>query len=145
MKVQININSTTIEGYHQINPMTGGSINSLPFADNEITHLLADTVCDYIPRHELGSTLKYYASKIRKNGRITIGGTEVKELARMALLTEDYDSINTLLYGSFNSAWSIKSGMTSIIEIIDALTVIGFKVVKKKIDNQSFIVEAIRE
>lgn len=145
MKIQVVINQTPVGGYLHINPRNGDNIKELPCANSEATEIIAETICDYIPRHQLGGVIYHYVSKLRHGGRIVIGGTEIKELAKTIIFDDDFEGFNQSIFGNFADTWSIKSGVSSIIEIVDTLTGYGLKITKKRIDNCQFIVEAVRD
>lgn len=145
MKVQIVTQSIPISGYVQINPETGGNIHNIPSEDNECVEIIADKICDYLPRIFLFKTLKHYLTKLRIGGKIVIGGTELKELAKNLVLNDNYEEFNHNLFGKFDSPWSIKTGVSSVTEISDFLQENGLIITKKRIDRHSFIVEAVRE
>jgi hypothetical protein len=145
MKIQIITQSTPINGYTHINPELGGNIQDIPCENNECVEIIADKICDYLPRNQLFKTLEYYLTKLRIGGKIVIGGTEVRELAKNLVLNDNYEEFNHLLFGRYDSPWSIKTGISSVIEISDFLASMGLKIIKKRIDRCTFIVEAHRE
>jgi hypothetical protein len=145
MKIHVSIGGVSVGGYIEVNPAKGGNIVSLPCPDNGADEILAEDICDYIPRIQLVPVILHYTKKLKSNGRLIIGGTEIKELAKAVVLGDDFELFNKMLFGSFENVWDIKSGATSIIEIVDALKKLGLKIVGKKLNGYKFIVEAVRE
>lgn len=145
MKIHVSVDGEAVGNYIEVNPKTGGNIVFLPCADNEAEEILAEGICDYIPRVQLPAVLAHYASKLKHGGKLVIGGTEIKELAKAVVLGDDFEMFNKMLFGSFDDVWRIKSGATSIIEIVDALKQLGLKIIGKKLNGYNFLVEAVRE
>lgn len=145
MKIHVSIGGVSVGGYTEVNPKNGGNIVYLPCPDGSAEEILAEDVCDYIPRIQLPAVLSHYVSKLQQNGRLVIGGTELKELAKAVVLGDDFDAFNKIIFGSFDNVWDIKSGATSVIEIVDALKQLGLRVVGKKLNGYKFIVEAVRD
>ena len=144
MKIHVSIGGVSVGGYLEVNPKNGGNIVSLPCPDGGADEILAEYVCDYLPRIQLSAVMSHYVKKLKPKGRLIIGGTELKELAKAVVLGDDFESFNKIIFGSFESVWDIKSGATSVIEIVDILKQLGLTIVGKKLNGYKFIVEAIR-
>lgn len=145
MKIHVSVGGIVFGGYVEVNPRDGGNIVCLPCPDNAAEEIMAEDICDYIPRIQLVPVISHYIKKLQTNGKLIIGGTEIKELAKAVVLGDDFESFNKMLFGSFENVWDIKSGATSIIEIVDVLKQLGLKIIGKKINGYKFIVEAVRE
>lgn len=145
MKLQVVLNRPAISSFHHVGPAYGTSIKNLDCSDNECEFIVADDICDYIEHDELFGIIKHYVSKLRHQGSIVIGGTEIFEIAKILLFETNLESFNKTVFGSSKELTRLKSGATSMFYIIDILVSLGLKITKKRIDAAKFIVEAFRE
>lgn len=143
MKINISIEPEDINMVN-VCPMLGHNPFVLPCDDNECTLIIADTICDYIPRNQLTTVIQHYISKLRHNGGIVLGGTDILSIAHKVTTDLDIDIANKVLYGTMNHIWDSKKGCSSLMEIKNILQQCGLRIIKQRIDDCKFIVEGQR-
>jgi predicted SAM-dependent methyltransferase len=113
--------------------------------DNECLELVAEDILDYLQINEARSVLAHWISKLRHGGKIIVGGTDIAEVCRMFYKRAiDLESLNEILHGSFQEAWSVKLSHTTMEDLISFLESQGIKVTKKRIQGFKMIVEGER-
>ena len=85
MKVHIvKPNQQPIEGYQKIevgpNQMDLGQV-----ADNECTFILANEIADSFSVEQIGGMILALVKKLRMNGEIVVGGTDIRLFSKMVL------------------------------------------------------------
>jgi hypothetical protein len=153
MKIYIGINTKAINGYKTVDP--AGGIDKIALdhrcldgvaETNECTEILAPTILNHIHASELERTLDHYISKLRHGGKLIIGGTDIRDIAKKIIKDElTYGQANILLYGMAPFNWVNQCGSYCMYDIVELLRTRGLKVVSQKCDDINFIVEAHRE
>ncbi len=148
MKIYITNDETEFSGYTPLSPLRGHNIRILTedlVAASECTEILCPSIIDYIPTISLVDTIKNYVSKLRKNGKIIIGGCCLYVVTRMISKRElSPIESNLALYGT-EAAHQKKAGLAGANDIAGILEETGLKVMKKSLNGYRYIVEAIRE
>ena len=81
-----------LSGYTNIDPhsynkegIVNGDITKLDefVEDSEATEILATNIIDYLPYYIVGSTISAWVKKLRRGGKIIIGGVEIQELCKI--------------------------------------------------------------
>jgi len=144
MKLYLSILPEELNGYINICPHTGGDLFHLECEDNSCTEIIAE-ILDYVPRHQLVPVIEHYVSKLRHGGSIILGGVDAIESMEIFLITLDLDRLNSSLFGNQNHAWAFKLGCTTVTEIVEILKNLDLSIVKRRLNEGKFIVEAIRE
>lgn len=147
MKIYLTIGQDELEGYTTLSPLRGYNIREI---DSEIVALaeaqeiLATDIVDFIPVKVLPNVLSNYVSKLRKGGKILIGGTDIQMLSVLAARREiDVHTLNETIYG-VDSAVYAKSGMVSINDVSALLEQLGLRLTSKKLNGIKYLVEAVR-
>lgn len=148
MKIQISINDQPMSGYAYVNPKYGQDIYNLDniLADNECNEIFAENIMDYIPLNKMMPAVTHWVKKLRHNGKIILGGTDVYELSKRVVRGEiNTIQANELLFGNQDSTWSVKRGQINMKDLVDLLQELGLKVTKKVLVDMTMVVEAVRE
>lgn len=153
MKLHLFINGMPRTGYLNLSPFGDndqvklGTYRDLDgfVENNECLEILADTILDYVPFNELSDLFKSLLQKLRKNGKIIIGGTDLSEVCRAYHLgIIDTNDTNKLLHGEQTGAWAFKHAQLTLIDCVQGLQQLGLKINKKRLDGFHFVVEAQR-
>jgi hypothetical protein len=152
MKLHLFVYGKAITGYTNVCP-AGGDNTLVSRLDDlegiveaaECTEILADDITDFIPANKTFETLKYYVSKLRHNGKIIIGGTDLNSVAKN-IITKRLNPVeaNHLLYGTQGSTWEFKSGMINLADLTEILRGLGISIVHKRVNGNKMVVEGFR-
>jgi len=147
VKAFITISEPAIEGYTYISPLLGHYLNDISnlVENNECTEILAPSIINYLPFNQLQQTISNWVSKLRHGGKIIIGGYDMYEIAKRIVRGEiETDLANVLLYGQQINVWDVQRSQITLTDLVDLMTHLGLKVIKKKLDGVEMIVEAVR-
>jgi len=113
--------------------------------NGECEELIARHILCYFPIASIGAILSGWITKIAKGGLITIEETDV-ELASYALVTGKIDpkEFQRIIYGGQSKKWDVKKSGLTTHTIIDFLEGSGFKILKKRLNDLNFVVQAVR-
>lgn len=147
MKIRLGIHEANLDGYINLDPVPlegpafVGSIIDLSgiCSESECLELLAPSVLDYIPGPLIDQALEHWVKLLRKSGKIILGGTDYLEVARNTPFLGTV-SFNELVYGNPIK----KQGMFSLSEVVDKLKSLGLKIMSQKLQNNKFVVSAVR-
>jgi len=156
MKIYLTINNQPLNGYVTVDPTCSqpsadciiSDIKQIDHicSDSECEEILAPEVVDYIGAKELVSTITHWKSKLRHGGKLILGGTDIMEVARQVMMGRiSVPDANTVLYGTQETLWSIKSGCYSMNDVVGLVKEMGLRITNKRVDGTNFIVEAIRD
>jgi hypothetical protein len=141
MKYQIGVNIAHDKNYILLDPQPRkgnmafkGDLMNLPCEDGECTEILAVGIMDYINFQDLEAILQKWLQKIRINGIIKMGGTDLLELARAT-------ANRNLSVADFNTAMTGKSSIHSCEEFKDRLRNMGLHIKRVYFNGLSFVVE----
>jgi hypothetical protein len=110
--------------------------------DSECDEIVIDHVLDYLPFTLTTGAIKYWISKLRKNGEITIQSTELVSVARgIGDLNFNPSVGQRLLYGESGT----KKNCCTIFQVLPILKEAQLKIVKRKTSDYTFIVTGRRE
>lgn len=149
MKINLKLGGEDKNGYLNIDGLKGMELRNLDeYADDaECFEILAEDILDYIPRKDIEFALNNWASKIRHQGTLVIGGTEAKEISKLfangALSVEQW---NMSIHGVQNedSPWDVKLNQFTLEKACDELESRGLVVTKKRVNGLQFVVEGER-
>lgn len=148
MKIQITTNNQPMSGYLYVSPSQGQDLSNLDnvLADNECNEIFAEDMIDYLPLNKMMPVVTHWVKKLRHNGKIILGGTDVYELSKRVVRGEiNTIQANELLFGNQDSTWSVKRGQINMKDLVDLLQELGLKVTKKVLVDMTMVVEAVRE
>ncbi len=147
MKIYITNDNTELEGYIPFSPLRGNNIRVLDddlVGDSECTEIFAPTILDYIPISCLVETLRNYVKKMRKGGKIMLGGVNLHLVCLMVARREiNPIQANQIIFGN-NIAHECKSGLSSPNDIAGILQELGLKIMSTSITGINYLVEGIR-
>lgn len=108
--------------------------------DGSCEEIVARNILDTVPFSSLQATLSLYMSKIKRKGKLTLGGRDidaiVKSYKNQLLSVQDF---NNLIFGQDNLS------ISSIVDISNILESNGFKILSKKRDNYCWSITAERQ
>lgn len=154
MKLHIDINTNPLNGYTTIDPIGGDTTKiCLDYRNldsvvqtNECTEIYAPSILNYIHNAELDSIIKHYVSKLRHGGKLIIGGSDIRDIAKKIIKEEiSLEDANKLLYGIAPFVWITKRGAYTMYDISSMLKTMGLKIITQKCDETKFIIEAQRD
>lgn len=149
MKIHLTVEQPCKNGYVWASPentdlKVSDFYNCWEFCmESECTHLYAPTILEIFRTSEIEEILPKWASLIRKDGKITIGGTDLYLLSRQAIRRDkDLGSLNDML---FHKPYAVQS-ITSTESTAKFLRNLGFKIVNMELDenNCTYVVEGIK-
>lgn len=148
MKLYLTNDKSELDGFMTISPLLGFNTRELDndlVADSEVEEFFAPNIIDFIPVEMLLETIKKYLKKIRKGGKITLGGVDLY-LASLLVARREINPIeaNLLFFGRM-TAHESKSGLSGCNDIAGILTELGIKVTKKTLSGVNYLVEGVRE
>lgn len=147
MITKINISNIPIElpGYHNVCAGNGDNIHAIGVEPASCLEILAQEVIDYIPAKVAYNVLKDWTSKLRHKGKIVITGTDYVEIARKINLGQiNTLELNQTLYGEQNDTWQFKVGCYTLPDVVDSLKAMGLKIIKQRLKDVTFEIEAMR-
>lgn len=146
MKINITNIPRSIDDYINICSEQGHNIHNLQSIESaSCKEILALDVVDYISAKHIFKVLENWVSKLRHGGKITIGGTDYIELMRAIEMGEiNTAEINIIMYGNQESTWQFKIGMYTLPDIVDSLRQLGLKIIKQRLSQFRFEIEAER-
>jgi hypothetical protein len=133
------------EGDVVLSPLTGHNIFDIDeyAANSEFEEVIVKTISQ-IPVKVMAQVLSQYAKKVRKNGRISIHGTDLYLVCR-SIATRDISlkDANDLLFGGPEVS-TMNCSMVGINDIVSHIEELGFKIEKKTFFGFNFLVEGVR-
>lgn len=154
MKIHLSIGDAPISNYLNLDPVQGdlslgqewcacsnfGDLSQ--FVDpGECWEILADKILDYIHIQDIYNILKYWSSLCRYQGKLIVGGTDLIELSKYTSLgTIDSLHYNTIVFGLNYKKLCIHS----MNDIVNYLLKLNLTIIKKRINNLQYIIEAKR-
>ena len=113
--------------------------------DSECTELIAEDVLDYLVLEEAKSAIGHWVTKLRHGGKIIISGTASYEVCKQFVQrTIDADTFNGLIHGEFNHPWDVKMSHMSTTDLQNELESHGIKILKKRVNGFSMVLEGER-
>jgi hypothetical protein len=142
-------------GYVNIDPYVdpgdkdrvGGSISNLDGVaeDAEVIDLIALDVVDFLPTPDVGGVLSHWVGKIRHGGTITVGGVDIREVAK-SLMSQQITAgeADVLLHGAQRAPWEYRKSSSTLQAMISALQGYGFRIERKFVRDYHYYVTARR-
>jgi hypothetical protein len=113
--------------------------------DGEAEEIIALDVIDYIDIRNKQNVMDHWIKKVAIDGRIVIGGIEIKEVARNIYLDRlDLEESINLLYGDPNFPFGNRKGCLSSEIISNLLQSRGLRIISKKLINYKYCIIAER-
>jgi hypothetical protein len=113
--------------------------------DSECVEIIAENVLDYLVFDEARSAIAHWVKKLRHGGRIVIYGTEPYEVCKQLIQrTIDIEQFNHLIHGEFTQPWDVKLSHMSMSDLQNELESHGVKILKKRVNGFSMVVEGER-
>jgi predicted SAM-dependent methyltransferase len=137
MKIQILTNeSNKIEGIEtiMIHDMDEGLSS---YSDNECELILANEILDYVPLNMITECLKKIIRKLRLNGKLVVGGTDVRIFSRNIINNMISEQEASKMIGA-------KASMSSLITVAKLLQSFGLQVKSSNISGVHYEVVAVR-
>lgn len=124
-----------------------GNIDNLDYLceDGECTSIIATDVISYFPAIEVANVLENWVRKLRHKGSIIIGGADINELSKAFFQKQlDLVTVNILLFGEQKEPWQYKKNILNHYDLTNALEKLGLKIIKKRLSNYCYLLEANR-
>ena len=157
MRVSITIGAEQFKnGYLNIDPVAAeagveGSVKADVrnlddlVMDSECVEIVAEDVLDYLVFEEAKAAIAHWVKKLRHGGKIIISGTDACEVCKQVVQkTIDINEFNHLVHGEFSQPWDVKMSHMSIESLQNELESHGIKVLKKRINGFSMVIEGER-
>jgi len=115
--------------------------------DAEVTELVANNILEYVPLEHVSDFLAHMLRKLRKNGTIIITGIDAysvcKDYVEYKLTLED---MNLFLHGEQQSDTDIKMTTLALHGLANHIEQeFGMKILRKTIEDYTYIIEAQRQ
>lgn len=155
MKINLTLNAPAIlGGFATIDPYAPpspdyhtGSIGNLDeYADDaECEAILATDVLDYFSPGDVDAILENWVRKLRHGGTLTVGGIDMKEVARQLSTNEiSMNTANRFLYGDQTQPWQTRKATITLPLMCDVLRSCGLKIVRQSLSNCFYTITAER-
>jgi len=113
--------------------------------DSECMEIIVEDVLDYLVFDEARAAIEHWIKKLRHGGKIIISGTDSYEVCKqLAQRTIDIEHFNHLIHGEFTQPWDVKLSHMSISDLQNELESHGIKILKKRVNGFSMVVEGER-
>lgn len=113
--------------------------------DAEATEINAIGVLSYFPAPIINDIFAYWQKKLRHGGILRIGDVDLIEVSKATFLgAVTLEDANILLYGEQDKPWRYRKCCMTINQVVYALQNLGYKILKKRVSDNQFIVEAQR-
>lgn len=153
MKLFIGVDVAPLNGYTTVDPVGSENTISVDFRSldsvcepAECTEIRAPNILNFIHGSELYSVLANWVSKLRHGGKLIVGGSELLECCKSVMLGQiNVAEANKLFYNEKRTPWHVNFGMYECNEIVGLLTDFGLRIEKKRINGNTFVIEAYRE
>jgi hypothetical protein len=156
MKINLLYNSNMVRaGYLNLDPfappddpdrINGDIVNLDEYVeDAEATDIIALNVIDFMPSSDTNDIIVGWIKKLRHGGTITIGGVDIRDVAKATIYQQlSLTDTNLLLYGAQRAPWEYKKATLTLQHLINALQGQGMEIMKKHSENFTYHVTARR-
>ena len=145
MNVRLYFDDFELSGYENIKV---GSVEELSQLDKfdlgELDELILDHVADYFPINKVEEILNRLSKFVKRGGKFIVQGTDLYEICKSYTnYNIDMVEANKVIYG--NNPDRVKRVSFTAVGISSFLEqVVQLKIVKKRISNFTYMIEAIR-
>lgn len=137
MKIQVlKMGEPVIEGYKQA-VCSENYINLMDISDNECKEILAQDVLDSFSYDKIEGCIVSLVGKLRLNGRLVIGGTDIRLFSRMIVS----GLLNVQQGSEIANSCSSMSSLSIVEPIVKAL---GLRIESSTINGTHFEIKARR-
>ena len=159
-KVKVSVNDVPYNGYINIDPspdlstenarscevLIGNPTDLSQIEDGTCNELLIRDYIDHLNVSNLYAILSIWCKKIRKNGTLTISGTDFDSLVRAYLNgTINLKDVNDILFGTYKTAWDMKSICINHAHVTDIIKDCGLNIKSVERINYKYIITAIKK
>lgn len=140
----INVDPTTSS---QDNKKVSGDVVNLDYLveNSECNHIVANEILSYLPASLINQTISHWIAKLRHKGILTIVDVDLIEISKgISQRYIDLEAANNLLYGAQDTDWKFKKCALSSFDIIEYLKEHKLRILKNRINNYKFTIEAQR-
>lgn len=111
-------------------------------SDAEADEITVNGVIGYIPLKKVMSTIQNWSNKICRGGKITIIDVDAMKVCRdFSDFKIDIDAFNGILFGDQNEDSMVRYNCLAMDGLCNHLTSLGYKIIRKNIDNYAFVIE----
>lgn len=146
-KIRFHRSDFELSNYTNIHLDKGLDLEPLNIDDGELDELLFDNVLEYISIKIVEDTLARLSKKVKRGGIIRVSGTDIIEVSKMiAGYRMDLQEINRSLFGEQAKDDVTKKCVFNVNHIVAFFSeILGFKILKQRINGVEFVVEAERK
>jgi predicted SAM-dependent methyltransferase len=155
MRVSITVGANQFKnGYLNIDPISGeldggtkADVRNLDevVMDSECVEIIAEGVLEYLEFESAKAAIAHWVKKLRHGGRIIISGTDYYEVCKQIMQrTVGVNEFNNLIHGGFTEPWDVKMSHMSINDLQNELKSNGIKILKKRVNGFSMVIEGER-
>ena len=155
MRISITVGADQFKnGYLNIDPISGeldggvkADVRNLDeiVMDSECVEIIAEEVLDYLELESAKAAIAHWIKKLRHGGKIIISGTDYYEVCKQAMQkTIDINQFNHLIHGGFVQPWDVKMSHMSINDLQNELNSHGIKILKRRVNGFSMVIEGER-
>lgn len=142
MKVHlVKSEENLIKGYKAVIILPVNSLAKLnnlsTLSDNECEFILANDLLDEFSRHEIPETIKMLTKKLRINGTLVVGGTDMRVFCKSVINS-------TLDENQASEIIRTKQSMTNLQDILTILQSTGLKIQSSQIVGTHYEITAVR-
>ena len=113
--------------------------------DAEAEEINAIGVLSYFPAPIINDIFAYWLKKLRHGGILRVGDVDLLEICRGTFLgAHSLEDANLLFYGEQSSPWRYRKCCMTVNQVAAALKGRGFQILKKRVSNNEFFLEARR-
>ena len=143
-----------LSGYLNVDPMSENDPNRVSLDvtnfdaacdDAEASEINAIGVLTFFPAREINDIFTYWLKKLRHGGILRVGDIDLLEVAKATFMgAHSLEDANQLLYGEQDKKWNYRKCCLTVNQVSDALKAKGFRILKKRIAQNEFLIEAQR-
>ena len=117
-----------------------------PLVDaGEATEVVALGVLDHLPGHAADGVLRHWLSRLAHGGRLTVGVTDAREVARGVLSGAlSIEDANERLCGAQRTAGQFKKSAYMLGQLSGVLESLGYRVLARRIEDYTAVVTVER-
>jgi hypothetical protein len=113
--------------------------------DAEAAEIVALDIIDFLPVPLVFDALDNWAKKLRHSGTLTIGGVDLREVAKAVSVQQiGINDANAVLYGDHNEPYKYRKSAFTLQYVIQLLQLRGLETVSKQIKNLRYCVTVRR-
>ncbi len=148
MKLRLHIDEFEMNGYDNIRltTETAKNVDKLEVAIDfgEAEEVIAENVVDYLPIAKVENTVQLWSRWLKKQGRLIITGMDLQEISKaVASYAVNVPDANEMLYGGLDEPKRVCFSIGHLCTFLKERC--GMKILKKRVNGYTYMVEAQRQ